>query len=104
MSYINTWNIEDKYNITDSWLGIRGGKVPPLKAEISPFKYFFLPNIKKVIFNPPATIVFWEDGSKTVVKCMENREFDKWEGFSMAICKKLFGKKFKYIFKKWCGK
>ena len=27
--------------------------------------------IKKVIFNPPATIVFWEDGSKTVVKCRE---------------------------------
>ena len=27
--------------------------------------------IKNVIFNPPATIVFWEDGSKTVVKCQE---------------------------------
>lgn len=25
--------------------------------------------IKKVIFNDPATIVLWNDGTKTVVKC-----------------------------------
>ena len=27
-----------------------------------------LPKIEKVIFNPPATIVFWDDGTKTIVK------------------------------------
>lgn len=27
--------------------------------------------IKDVIFAPPATIVYWSDGSKTVVKCSE---------------------------------
>ena len=26
-------------------------------------------SIRKVIFNDPATIVLWSDGSKTVVKC-----------------------------------
>ena len=31
--------------------------------------------IKKVIFNDPATIVFWEDGTKTVVKCKEDDLF-----------------------------
>ena len=30
-----------------------------------------LPKITKVIFNGPATIVFWDDGEKTVVKCSE---------------------------------
>ncbi len=27
--------------------------------------------IERVIFNAPATIVFWNDGTKTVVKCRE---------------------------------
>lgn len=29
------------------------------------------PTIEKVIFNPPATVVFWSDGTKTVAKCSE---------------------------------
>ena len=33
--------------------------------------YPAIPPIKKVIFNNPATIVFWEDGTKTVVKTKE---------------------------------
>lgn len=31
------------------------------------------PKPTKVIFNPPATIVFWEDGSKTVVKVQDEK-------------------------------
>lgn len=46
---------------------------------------------QKVIFNPPATIVFWEDGSKTVVKCGENDIFDPEKGLAMAISKKVLG-------------
>ncbi len=45
------------------------------------------PTIKKVIFNPPATIVFWNDGTKTVVKA-QNEAFDWEKGLAMAICKK----------------
>lgn len=29
------------------------------------------PKVERVIFNTPATIVFWNDGTKTVVKCQE---------------------------------
>lgn len=47
--------------------------------------------IKKVIFNDPATIVYWTDGSKTVVKTMPGDEFCPEYGLSMAICKKYFG-------------
>ena len=32
-------------------------------------------SIKKVIFNPPATVVYWSDGSKTVVKCQCQGQF-----------------------------
>lgn len=43
--------------------------------------------IKKVIFNDPATIVFWKDGTKTVVKRQEGAEFDPEKGLAMAICR-----------------
>ena len=59
--------------------------------------------ITKVIFNPPATIVFWSDNTKTVVKCGKNDTFDHEKGLAMAICKKSYGNKGNYynIFKKW---
>ena len=45
-------------------------------------------SIKNVIFNPPATIVFWTDGSKTVGKCNAKEEFDPEKGMAMAIAKR----------------
>ena len=62
--------------------------------------------IKNVIFNPPATIVFWADGSKTVVKAQNGEEFDPEKGLSMAIAKKHFGNKGHYfeVIKKWTEK
>ena len=61
--------------------------------------------IKDVIFNNPATIVFWTDGTKTVVKA-ENEEFDPEKGLAMAISKRAFGGKYDYYdtFKKYVGK
>lgn len=47
--------------------------------------------IQKVIFNDPATIVLWEDGTKTVVKCQDGDEFDPEKGLVMAIAKKALG-------------
>lgn len=47
--------------------------------------------IKKVIFNPPATIVYWSDGSKTVVKCSEKDVFDPEKGLAMAVAKRCGG-------------
>lgn len=59
--------------------------------------------IKKVIHNDPATIVYWLDGSKTVVKCGENDIYDPEKGLAMAIAKKFLGNKGSYYdtFKKW---
>lgn len=44
---------------------------------------------KKVIFNPPATVIIWEDGDKTVVKCSKNESFDPEKGIAMCMLKKL---------------
>jgi hypothetical protein len=53
--------------------------------------------IKKVIFNPPATIVFWADGTKTVVKCQDDEAFfDPEKGLAMAFMKKMLGNKGNY--------
>lgn len=49
------------------------------------------PTIKKVVFSEPATIVFWSDGTKTIVKCGENDIFDPEKGVAMACMKKLLG-------------
>lgn len=58
---------------------------------------------KKVIFNPPATVVYWNDGTKTVVKCKDGTVFDEWTGLAMATSKRIYGDKFKSVFKKWCS-
>lgn len=47
--------------------------------------------IKRVIFNPPATIVYWSDCTKTVVKCNVNDIFDPEKGLAMAIAKRCAG-------------
>lgn len=52
--------------------------------------------IKDVIFAPPATIVYWPDGSKTVVKCSEKDVFDPEKGLAMAIAKRCGGNKGSY--------
>ena len=64
-----------------------------------------LVQIKNVVFNPPATIVFWADNSKTVVKA-ESETFDPEKGLAMAIAKKALGNKGNYYetFKKWLPK
>ena len=66
-------------------------------------KNTFLGMITKVIFNNPATIVFWRDGTKTVVKCNPGDVFDPEKGLAIACMKKLFGNKGYYndIFRKW---
>lgn len=62
-----------------------------------------LSSIKKVIFSNPATIVLWNDGTKTVVKCGENETFDEEKGLAMAIAKHALGNDGVYyeVFKKW---
>jgi hypothetical protein len=63
-------------------------------------------NIKDVIFNDPATIVFWTDGSKTVVKCQPGEKFDPEKGLAMAISKKVLGNDYGYYetFAKYVGR
>ena len=47
--------------------------------------------IDKVICNGPATIIFWNDGDKTVVKAQDEVDYEK--GILYAALKKLATKK-----------
>lgn len=49
------------------------------------------PTIERVVFNDPATIVFWKDGTKTVVKCSKGDTFSKESGIAMCFMKKMYG-------------
>lgn len=61
--------------------------------------------IRDVIFSDPATVVFWSDGTKTVVKTRGGEKYDKEKGLAMAIVKKITGNAGNYynIFKEWCS-
>jgi len=63
-------------------------------------------HIKKVIFNNPATIIIWSDGTKTVVKVQNGEEYDPEKGMALCCAKKLLGNKsnFNNEFKKWLPK
>lgn len=49
------------------------------------------PNVKKVYFNQPYTIVIWKDGTKTIVKCSKGCKYDKYTGLVTCFLKKFMG-------------
>lgn len=50
-------------------------------------------DIDRVIFNDPATIVFWKDKTKTVVKCHPEDTFDEEIGFMCCYLKRVLSSK-----------
>lgn len=67
--------------------------------SIEPFHF----EIEKVIFHDPATIIYWKDGTKTVVKVQEGDCYDPEIGMVMAIAKKALGNRGNYynVIKHW---
>lgn len=95
LSKINvTWNGADiKYSVNDIFSEEYLEFFRRYSSDVE-----FRTGIKKVIFNDPATIVIWADGSKTVVKCAEGDTNSKFAGLAIAICKHMYGTDFKRIF------
>lgn len=59
--------------------------------------------IKKVIFSPPATIIIWDDNTKTIVKAQEDEPYDPEKGMAMCIAKHIYGDRGSYynVFSEW---
>ena len=47
---------------------------------------------ERIIFNDPATIVLWADGTRTVVKACKEDKFNKEVGLKTALLQRVFGK------------
>lgn len=45
---------------------------------------------QKVIFSPPATIVIWENGDKTMVRCSPDETYDPEKGLALCFMKRAF--------------
>ena len=63
-----------------------------------------LPDIEKVIYNNPATIILWADGTKTIVKKQGGDLYDPEKGLALAIAKKALGNtsgRLNYVLHKW---
>ena len=75
---------------------VKGYEVASEKSKV--------PEIKKVIYNNPATIVFWSDHTKTVVQCQKGDDYDPEKGLALAIAKKSLGntsRKLNDVLHKW---
>ena len=51
-----------------------------------------LPEIERVIYNGPATVVLWADDSKTVVKCSAVDTYSPEVGLQTAILTRMLGR------------
>lgn len=77
---------ETFYRVKESYNMPEGGLVVIVKGsdkEGNPDTF-----IESVWFNDPVTIIFWEDGTKTVVKTSENDDYDPITGFLLCYYRK----------------
>lgn len=89
--YVDPLNGNYTFTFEDNFLSNISGCVAAFpKIEKASFDTG-IPEIERIIFNPPCTIVLWKDGTKTVVRCMEGDKFSEEEGFLSAVGKKMFG-------------
>ena len=49
--------------------------------------------IEKIMYKPPATIVFWNDDTKTVAVCEKGDMYNRELGFALCVLKKKYGNK-----------
>lgn len=61
-----------------------------------------MPKITKVIIKYPATIVFFDDNTKVVVKCQEDDIFDPEKGVAIAVMRKVYPKTYGDSLREWC--
>lgn len=62
--------------------------------------YGYVPRIVKIVSNEPHTVIYFNDGTKTVVKCADSEEFDIEKGVYFALLKKAYGSRnLQHIFK-----
>ena len=87
-------------------------KVEPKKIETptfyskrneTKFTPLYMPRIREVMFNDPATICWFEDNSKTVAIAGHGDKYDKETGLAICMLKRVLGnKEYRRIMDKCC--
>ena len=87
-------------------------KVEPKKVETptfyskrneTKFTPLYMPRIREVMFNDPATICWFEDNSKTVAIAGHGDKYDKETGLAICMLKRVLGnKEYRRIMDKYC--
>lgn len=80
-----SWDFLSDFPVRTITSGYWAAQVPEITFKIE------TPKVKRIIYNNPATIVFWTDGTKTVVKCMKDQPYSEYYGFLCALGKKIYG-------------
>lgn len=119
-NHISPWSVRVQ-PINADLLRLLGSYTPPKKVTVGLDQNSFaagwnaavrhmrdnpaLPNVERVIFNDPATIVYWDDGSKTVVKCQPGDTFSAETGLMAAMLKRFMGNDNTYnkVLNHWLG-
>lgn len=96
--------------VNHHYFDLRGSRTTSTVPVVKSYEVVADTAIERVIFNNPATIVFWDDGTKTVVKCQgegkKREKYDKEKGLALCIAKKVLGNKsnFNNAINYWLGK
>ena len=68
-------------------------------------KIYHMPNVEKILFRNPATIVWFTDGTKSVAICGHDDTYDKETGVAICLCKRMLGNKgYRELMDEWCYK
>lgn len=73
------------------------------KRNETKFTPLYMPRIREVMFNDPATICWFEDNSKTVAVAGHGDKYDKETGLAICMLKRVLGnKEYRRIMDKYC--
>lgn len=73
------------------------------KRNETKFTPLYMPRIREVMFNDPATICWFEDNSKTVAIAGHGDKYDKETGLAICMLKRVLGnKEYRRIMDKCC--
>ncbi len=76
----------------------------PNTTTDNPMNKEILRHITKVVFHKPATIAYFDDGDKVVVKTSPHDDYNPEAGLALCVLKKMLGNnsvKFHKFFKTW---
>jgi len=97
-TWVNSNNENDlnvKGTLTISCDSTNYSPVTSMTFKYCPPESSYIP--KQITYSGKTTIVFWQDGTKTVVKCAENEEFVPEIGVAEAIAEKVFGSRNQFL-------